>query len=432
MPLSRAQLHPADQGRTPLRPLAVLVPLATLALASMPVHAADTDKVTVAERFHQSNPAARIETGGWRLRPLAELRAGYNDNVQWRASGDNGSPELALRGSLEANRESGIAEWNLRGSFATTRYAEGDIRSAMNASASVGLVLRLSPLAELQAAAGYDQVREPVSANGIEIDGAWVNYRDFPDVERIPLSLNLTVRHGRFSLEVAGTSLRSSFDDLVTTTGLTVSQDFRSGWENELRTRATWSAHEALEAFVEAELGFERYDNTAANADSYSIAIGTLFEPHPLLRAQLLAGFAHQDYPIADGASGLVFEGQLTWYMSPLVTVTLDAARAFRGNVVTDTSGTFSTEPATSDRIGLAADWEPLRRLLVSLQAAWIVDETESGNRRDTAFSVGLKAHYAVTNRLHGHIGIEHWSGQSSIIGDVSRNWISVGLSTPY
>ncbi|MFN9357691.1 MAG: hypothetical protein ACK6A4_12885, partial [Alphaproteobacteria bacterium] len=89
MPLSRAQLHPADQGRTPLRPLAVLVPLATLALASMPVHAADNDKVTVAERFHQSNPAARIETGGWRLRPLAELRAGYNDNVQWRASGDN-------------------------------------------------------------------------------------------------------------------------------------------------------------------------------------------------------------------------------------------------------------------------------------------------------------------------------------------------------
>lgn len=430
--LSRAQTHPVDKGRTPLRTLAVLVPLATLAFASTSGHAADATPVNVAERFHQHNPAALVETDGWSLRPLAELRAGYNDNVQWRATGGTGSPELMLRGSLEASHQTGLTEWTLRGSYAATRYTQGGTRSAHNASASSGLALRLSPQAELRAAAGYERSREPVNANGIEIDGAWVNYRDFPDVERIPLSLNLVARRGRLRLEVEARMLRSSFDDLVTTTGVTVSQDFRSGWKSDLRTRATWSAHEALEAFVEAELGLERYDNSAANADSYSIAIGTLFEPHPLLRAEILAGYAHQTYPIADGASGLVFEGQLTWYMSPLVSVTFDAARAFRGNVVTNAAGTFSTEPATSDRIALGADWEPARQLLVSLQVAWTVDETESGNRRDNAFSLGLKAQYAVNERLHAHIGIEHWSGQSSIIGDVSRNWISVGLSTPY
>jgi hypothetical protein len=118
--------------------------------------------------------------------------------------------------------------------------------------------------------------------------------------------------------------------------------------------------------------------------------------------------------------------------MSTLVTVTLDASREFRGNVFTTADGAFSTEPATTDRIGLSADWEPLRRLLVSAGSAWTVDETASGDRRDTFVSLSVKAQYVVSDRLHAWLEVEHQSGQSNLIGDVSRNWISLGVSTPY
>jgi len=432
MPLLRAHRRPAQRDRKPTPLVTVIAPLATLGLAAGSAHAAEADAVAVAERYQQNNPALVVETAGWRLRPLAELRTGYTDNVNWRADEATGSTELGLRGSIEAIREAGIMDVTLSASHATTLYADGPNRTARSSAAAATLTLRLTPQAELRASIGAEESQEPTPANGIEIDDTWVSYREFPRFERVPLSLRLVASIGRHRLEVEGATTYTDYDDLLTVSDVLVSQDFRSGWNHELRARATWSMHAALEAFIESEIGIERYVNDTADTDQFSIAIGALFEPHPLLRTELMAGYTRQDYRIADGASGLVFAGELTWYMSPLVTITLDAQREFRGNVITTAGGSFSTEPATSDRIGIVADWEPLRHMLVSLETSWTTDETDSGARRDTFLSLGLRTQYALSERLRARLEIEHQSGESSVIGNVSRNRISVGLSTPY
>jgi hypothetical protein len=432
MPLSRAYRRPVLRDRKPTHLVTVIAALATLGLATHSAHAAEADAVAVAERYRQNNPAPVIETSGWRLRPLAELRTGFTDNVNWRADEATASTELGLRGSLEASREAGIMGVSLSASHATTIYAEGPNRTAQSTAASAVLTLRLTPQAELRASIGAEDSQEPSPANGIEIDDTWVSYSEFPRFERLPLSLSLMASFGRHRLEVEGTTTYTDYDDLLTVSDVLVSQDFRSGWNHELRARATWSTHATLEAFIEGEIGIERYINDTADTDRFSIAVGALFEPHPLLRTELLAGYAHQDYRIANGASGLVFASELTWYMSPLVTITLDAQREFRGNVVSTAGGSFATEPATSDRIGIVADWEPLRHMLVSLETSWTTDETDSGARRDTFLSLGLRAQYAISEQLQARLEIEHQSGESSVIGNVSRNRISVGLSTPY
>lgn len=432
MPLSCTHRRPGPCDHRLTRSGATIAPLLVLAIVATPGRAAGIDPMTVSERFRQNHPDAIVESGGWRLRPVAELRTGFTDNVEWRPDLRTASPELTLRGSIEATREAGLAEWQISASHATTLYTSGKNRSGHDTSAAVNLTLRLSPQAELRASVGLESSRQPTIANGIEIDGTWEPYADFAAVRRLPLSLTLRASLGQQRIEVEGATNRVDYDDLVTAENTPVSQAFRSGWEHRLRTRATWSAHEALEGFLEGEFELGRYANDTADTDQFSLVAGALFEPHPLLRAEISAGYARQDYRIADGASGFVFDGQLTWYLSPLVTLTLDTAREFRGNVVTTAGGTFSTEPATGDNVALLAEWEPFRQMLVALQASWSVDETETGSRRDTYFSLSLKTQYAISDRLHAHLEIEHQDGQSSVFGDVSRNRISFGLSTPY
>ena len=401
-------------------------------VATVAGSAAAQDAMTVADRFRQNNPEPVVHTAGWMLRPLVELRAGYTDNVDWVATEAKGSPELTLRGSIEATRETGLLQATLRASLETTQYASRRFDAARNTGAGATLALRPSQSLTLRTSIAYEENKTPTSANGIEIDGDWVPYASFAAFRRVPLTLGVEASIGRHRLDVEATSTYNNYDELVTQTGIAVSQDFRSGWQHGLRTRATWSAHDALEAFIEGEAKIERYVNDTADTDQYSLAVGAVFEPHPLVRAEILAGYAYQDYRIAGGTSGIIFDGDIVWYMSPLVTVTLDASREFRGNVFTTADGAFSTEPATTDRIGLSADWEPLRRLLVSAGSAWTVDETASGDRRDTFVSLSMKAQYVVFDRLHAWLEVEHQSGQSNLIGDVSRNRISLGVSTPY
>lgn len=390
------------------------------------------ERVTVSERFRDAYPNARLDTGGWILRPLVELRTGYTDNVAWRADKRQASPELRLRGGIDATRETGIVEFNVSASHAQTLYTEGPNRAAYTTNASASLTLKPSAQVRLRASLAFDAVKEAGPANGIEIDGTWESYDSFAAFERIPIGLSLTLDGGLQRLDLNATTTHVSYDDLQTITGIMVSQDFRSGWYHTLRARATRSWHKALEAFIEGEMGLERYINTTADTDRISLVLGALLDIGPLMQVDFKAGYAEQDFRIADGASGLVYAGKVTWYASPLVTLTLDAAREFRGSVFTTSGGTFETEPTTTDRFTLVADWEPLRKLLVSLRSSWSVDQTDSANRRDTLLDMEIRAQYAVSDNVNAHLEISRQSGQSNLFGDVTRTYFSFGLSTPY
>lgn len=396
------------------------------------VRANASEPITVIERFRENNTQDVITSAGWQLQPRAELRTGYTDNVDWQSGRKTASPEASLRGSIVATRETGLATTELRGSHTTTVYAQGSTRSAHNTNIGIASTLRATKQLELRASLGYDIVREPGAGNGIEIDDTYVDYARSSAYRRLPLGLSLLYDLGRYRLEIDGESTHQAYDDQLTVTGLAVSQDFRSGWENELRARATMSFHPTLEVFVESAFGTDRYANETADTDRFSIAAGSTFEPHPLVRAEVLAGLGRQDFRIADGTSGLIFAGELTWYMSPLLTLVIEAERRFRGNVTTSSTGAFTTGPATTDRFAIEADWEPLRHMLVSLQSSWTVDETDAGDRRDTTLNLSLQTRYVLTRTLHAILEIEHESGQSTVIGDVSRNRISVGVSSPY
>lgn len=425
----RASTLPETSSRINCSCLVALVSLGATLLAIG--EALASERIEVAQRFLQNNQPRVVAVEGWQLRPLAELRVGYTDNVEWRSEQKTATPEATLRGSVDATREAGPHLAQIRGSHATTLFGEGSTRTASNTSLGAAITMRPSLHLQLRASIGYDAVREPSASNGIEDETGFATYARFSAYQRLPIGLSLVYDLGRYRLEVDAESGSVYYDDQVTVTGDEIPQDFRSGWEHDVRARATWSIHPSLEAFVESAIGFDRYLNDTADTDRFSIAAGGRFDPHPLLRASVQAGFAQQAFRIADQASGVVVAGELTWFMSPLVTIGLDARRDFRGNVTTS-GGTFLTEPATSDRVALTADWEPVRQMLVSFRSAWAQDTTRSGNRRDTGYSLALQTRYVLTDRLEAVLELEHETGQSSVIGDVSRNRISIGVASSY
>jgi len=425
----RASNLPETSSRIKRSCLAALGSLGAILLAAP--EATARERIEVAQRFLQNNQPRIVAVEGWQLRPLAELRVGYTDNVEWRSDQGTATPEATLRGSIDATREAGPHLAQIRGSHTTTLYGEGSARTASNTSLGAAITMRPSVHLQLRASIGYDAVREPSASNGIEDDAGFATYARFSAYQRLPIGLSLVYDLGRYRLEVDAESGSVYYDDQVTLSGEEIPQDFRSGWEHEVRARATWSIHPSLEAFVESAIGFDRYLNDTADTDRFSIAAGGRFDPHPLLRASVQAGFSQQAFRIADRASGVAVAGELTWFMSPLVTISLDARRDFRGNVTTS-GGAFLTEPATSDRVALTADWEPVRQMLVSFRSAWAQDTTRSGNRRDTGYSLALQTRYVLTDRLAAVLELEHETGQSNVIGDVSRNRISIGVASSY
>jgi hypothetical protein len=275
----RASTLPETSSRINCSCLVALLSLGATLLAIG--EALASERIEVAQRFQQNNQPRVVAVEGWQLRPLAELRVGYTDNIEWRSEQQTATPEATLRGSIDATREAGPHLAQIRGSHATTLYGEGSTRTASNTSLGAAITMRPSLHLQLRASIGYDAVREPSASNGIEDETGFATYARFSAYQRLPVGLSLVYDLGRYRLEVDAESGSVYYDDQVTVTGDEIPQDFRSGWEHDVRARATWSIHPSLEAFVESAIGFDRYLNDTADTDRFSIAAGGRFDPHP-------------------------------------------------------------------------------------------------------------------------------------------------------
>jgi hypothetical protein len=400
--------------------------------ATIAYAASEQEPVSVGDRFNTMHLAPGFAIEGWEVRPGAELRTGYDDNINWASVGTHSSSELSLRGSVDATQQIGPYALGVNALLRQTWYPDASDDNKTDATLRASIAAEFAPQLVLKGALSATTGVESGITNGIVVDGVFDPYTKRAVFRRLPLEAEVDYSIGRIGLRGNAKIEAVEYDTQTTRSGLKLGQDFRNGFEGEVGLRGSYEVHPNLAAFVDLKRGAHRYEDSNGDSDTWRAVIGGNIEFTRLLVGEAFVGYAGQSFPGGGETSGLSYGAQLHWFARNLLSFTLDASREFRAEVDTTALGLTSAVAVTHDAISLRAEWEPLRRLLVYAQAGYEQETRETVNRNDELISLIVGATYVLTGNLNFQFEFEHEDGSSNFSGDFERNRVTLGLAAAY
>ena len=394
--------------------------------------ASEQEPVSVGDRFNTMHLAPGFAMEGWEVRPGAELRAGYDDNITWASTGAPASAELLLRGSVDASQQMGPYALGVNALLRQTWYPDASDDNKTEANLRATISADMAPRLVLKGAVSFETGVETGITNGIVVDGVFDPYTKRGVFRRIPLETEVDYSIGRIGLRGDMRLEAVDFDAQTTRSGLRLAQDFRNGFEGEVGLRGSYEVYPNLAAFVDLRKGARRYEDSNGDSDTWRAVMGGSVEFTRLLVGEAYAGYAGQSFPGGGETSGLSYGAQLHWFARELLSFTFDASREFRAEVDTTAAGVASAVAVTHDVVSVRAEWEPLRRLLVYAQAGYEQEERESVNRSDELLSLIVGATYVLTGNLNFVFEYEHEDESSNFSGDFERNRVTLGVAAAY
>ncbi|MGN6270913.1 MAG: outer membrane beta-barrel protein [Sphingomonas sp.] len=185
--------------------------------------------------------------------------------------------------------------------------------------------------------------------------------------------------------------------------------------------------------FVDGTINRRDYD--AANgtdpprdSSGYRVTAGANFAASHLIRGQIGLGYFAQNFrsSVYPDVKGLAFRGKLEYLMTPLLTFTLTANRGV------EESSTPSVGAYVSTQIGLRADYELLRNLILSATAGYERDRFQGIDRRYSINHERLGAIYKLSPRIwiDAHYDFRNQTSAGSLPGRVfSRHQLMLGVT---
>lgn len=404
-------------------------------LLAIPNAAAAAEPDSVGARFGQENRTPGVKALGWELRPGLEVRGGYDDNANRSAADPHSSAVVALRGTLTARRQMGPAELafdaNLEQEWVTSVREEDVLTADANLRGSIYAGNQLTLRGGLGVQRGADQFDS--GDNGVVTLGVLDPYVGRSEFTRIPLEAGAAQDLARFFWDAAVRTSHVSYDDLTTESGLTIGQDFRTGWETALEARFGYRISEGYGFFARGEANRRRYDEAAADNDGWKVSAGLDFELTRILTGEVTAGWAEQSYAAtAQSNASWTYGAGLTWFASPLLSLTLDASRDFRAEQTIDGTGASSTTPVLRDAASLRAELEVMRPWLVIAEAAYSKNESDDGSQDNSLTRFSLGSVYVLNRYLRMNADYAYTLAETNRSGDIVRNAVSLGLTASY
>lgn len=412
-----------------------LLPLYGLLCASCAwAQSAAPEPESVGDRFARNNAAPGIMLGPWKISPSARQSVGYDDNIAYAAEdAATASPIAGLRGRLDIANEDGLDSLTLTAELEQTWYTDASQFDHFDWSAEAAYGAQVSDYVRIRGTLGAASA-ETVDAttDGIVIGGSFDPYVDLARYTRVPAALTLVFDTGRWQAMLAGEIVWSDYDDRLTAGGVLVDQSFRNGTNSDIRLRAGWRATPGASLFVEGGANIQRYDDSSADSDGWRAVAGAEFAFSRLLTGEVFAGYAAQSFSGGGEVTGLTYGAALTWFPTELISLTLTARRDFGAERTAQDAGGTITAPVTRDSVRLAAEYEPLRQMLVRAEIGWGQDVYDGQDRRDERFFTGLGFDYVFTPRVRATLDWRYEERTSEVAGDATRNLVRLGLTTGY
>lgn len=331
------------------------------------------------------------------IRPNVELRSDWNvHEVGLRFSGEYGSyaenpsenpieTELEASGRLDVTRATALG---LRATFATEQESRGD----QNVS---------------------DTASEPTRSRSYGIEG------------------DASHTFNRLTLALRGSAEVEDFDDSGDAVTGIDNNDDRDATTTGAGLRSTYEVSPATQLFVDAQLNWQRFDQViddngfARDADLRRFTGGVIFEPTPVIRAEIAVGHVHVD--LADlrlsSVDAVTVDADIFWSPTPLTTVS-----ASLDTEVDDTT-LVGASAEVSRSVGARIDHELLRNLVIGGGGSFERTEFRGITLEEDTILADVGAEYWLSRSLAIVARYEHETQTTNDDqGAVVENVVTVGL----
>jgi len=244
----------------------------------------------------------------------------------------------------------------------------------------------------------------------------------------------------RVNFELGASIDQYDFDDVSTSTGATINNDDRDRDTVSTSFKVGYELVPEYEAFLRGTYFVTDYDANLDDAginrdsDGYEVVAGVELDFGGLTFGDFFAGYRVQEYDSAAlrKSSGPVVGADVTWNATPLTTLIGTVSREIRESTQQDANGNTASGRFFTT-LGLSAQHELLRNVLLGLDASVSEDEFEGINRTDDIYRIGLSATYLVHRAVQLSGGYNYLVRDSNLGGnDFTSNSLFVQVRLQY
>lgn len=355
--------------------------------------------ISVRERAWGTMTGEGLPFGGFRLFPTIAVGLERNDNIRTTQTGEVDDSIYRLGASAELRSDWNRHALNFRLDGDSFSYADNGDEDANRWTAGVEGRLDTTRFSRITGGATYASRFEPRS----DFPGG-ASPRSPVEFDEVTLSGGIVQTFNR--LRAAGIVKRSDRDykDGRTLGGAVLDQDDRDRNTTTVDGRLEYALSPALSGFVTAGYRATDYDRVATGGIDQSSSgaralVGASFDLTNLVRGEFSVGTITVDYDRlgAPELSGVTTFNRLDFFATELVTVTGVAERDIEESEIVTSSG---RERST---VGLSADWELRRNIIVGANHNWTWWDYSGIDREDRRVATGLN----VTYQIHSMVGLE-------------------------
>lgn len=386
-----------------------------------------SSRASVAERASPGYDAVGYKIGGFTAFPSATAQIDYDDNILRTSSNEIDDAVLTIRPKLLLRSDWSRHSLTVLARGEIQRFADFTSENNEQVQANATGRIDVASNVRINASAAAGRLIEPRGTSGdIFAFGKPIEYRQLGG------ALAATGAFGHVTLRLGGRLDAYHYYD-ARLNGADVSLDYRNYRRLTGNARVSYALSPALALFVDGSANRSRYPNAVAgqfqDRGSHGIAAlaGISFDVTSLIRGEVGVGYLKQSFrnPAYPDVNGLDYTLTVYWNPTPLLSLQATAGREVERAPVVGIGAVTETD------IRLNAEYELLRRLILSLSLQHVQDRFEGIDRTDRRYSGELGARYLVSQSLSLTAGVSHRKQDSAgALGrEYSETLVRAGVS---
>lgn len=411
------------------------MPLALAALTGMLASGAalcaeyrtETGNQPVRQRAHPEADPTGLSYNGILFYPSVLAGVEFDSNVFATSRNPADDMALVLAPELRIQSDSESVQHVIDLGASHRQYQSLDSEDRTEAHARLASARRLTTDIKLDTLFEAARRFEPRGSSLTLTDAAKpIAYRD------LRAETTITKTFNRAGVAVGGGIRALSFEDGETLSGAPIEQGFRDGTIITASVKPFYDISPGYRAYTLLKANRRNYDGTGAlNRDSegYDARAGMEFALTSMLFGSFELGYLQQTYsdPLISDANGLSSKSNLTWLMTPLMTVSLFGSRQVAELAAQN------QEARIDMTVGARVDYELRRDLIATVEASYTNEDFSGTNREDDILHVGAQIDYMMNAYCSFGLKYSYFERNSSNVDfSFDRHLVMLNVTAQY
>ncbi len=340
--------------------------------------------------------------------PTLTTSMGYDDNIYARDGGGPGGPIVRITPAFSANGLWFSTQVKAFAGVTANEYPTRGSEDTVDYYADVVEATQLDRDTLIQAGGSFGRMTEDRASLGSPTNNARpIRYN------QADAFIGAIHTGSRIRLESYFSVRDLDYSNNTTFGGAPLIQTYRDRTAIKAYGRAEYAVTPTISLFAEATGNDRIYRNQLLlNRDSHGFdaSVGVNFDVAGLARGDIAVGFMDQmfDDPTLRDVSGPSVSGRLSYFATPLITLTVTGNRSIEDATIVSAAGYIDTNAS------LRADYELLRNVVVNASVAYEQDRYVGMDRTDSQQLAGIGADYWMNRSFRWNVRYDMINQSSS------------------